>query len=159
MFQQSIETPLSKSDGSRQAAEVNLTSYGALDAALSQMGMELLEPPDVKGWRYGRPWIDSQRLFVRYNAVASLIDAVGQEGVDLVSLLEAGGCKESSQAVDYLAKACLVRPLSEERRKELITFLGQLPPRGQWSQYRNDLNHKLRSLLMLMLCVPEHQLA
>jgi uncharacterized protein (DUF1800 family) len=56
------------------------------------MGMELLEPPDVKGWRYGRPWIDSQRLFVRYNAVASLIDAVGQEGVDLVSLLQAAGC-------------------------------------------------------------------
>jgi hypothetical protein len=159
MLQQSIETPLSKTDGSRLAAEINVTTYGALDEALQQMGMQLLEPPDVKGWRYGRPWIDSQRLFVRYNAVASLIDAIGQEGIDLVGVLQAAGCNGGGQAVDYLAKACLVRPLNPERRQELITYLGQLPPRGQWTSRRDDLNQRLRSVLMLMLCVPEHQMS
>jgi hypothetical protein len=101
----------------------------------------------------------SQRLFVRYNAMASLIDALGKEGVDLVSVLEAAGCQGSSQAVGYLAKACLLRPLSAERRYELITHLGQLPPSSQWTDNRSELNERLRSVLMLMLCAPEHQLS
>jgi hypothetical protein len=61
--------------------------------------------------------------------------------------------------VDYLAKACLARPMSADRRTQLIAHLGELPPPGQWAKQRGDLNQKLRSLLMLMLCVPEHQLS
>jgi uncharacterized protein (DUF1800 family) len=154
-----IETPLSKSDGSRLVVDRSLTSYETLDLALQDMGMELMEPPDVKGWRYGRPWIDSQRLFVRYNAVASLIDAVGQQGVDVVDLIQAAGCQNGAEAVDYLAKACLVRPLSDDKRNELIGHLGELPPSGEWAGQQNELNNKLRSVLMLMLCVPEHQMS
>lgn len=156
---QPIETPLSKSDGSRLVLDRTLTSYETLDAALQEMGMELLEPPDVKGWRYGRPWVDSQRLFVRYNAVASLVDAVGQKGVDVVGLIQAGGCKNAAEAVDYLAKACLVRPLDADKRQELITYLGELPPSGEWAKQQRELNDKLRSVLVLMLCVPEHQMS
>ncbi|HJN08551.1 MAG TPA: DUF1800 family protein [Pirellulaceae bacterium] len=156
---QPIEKPLPKSDGSRLVVDESLTSYETLDKALQEMGMQLMEPPDVKGWRYGRPWIDSQRLFVRYNAVASLIDAVGQKGVDVVSLIQAGGCKNSVEAVDYLARTCLVRPLDAAKRKELIAHLGELPPRGEWASQHGELNVKLRSLLMLMLCVPEHQMS
>ena len=143
----------------RIVVEQPLASYEALDTALQQMGMQLMEPPDVKGWRYGRQWIDSQRLFVRYNAVASLIDAVGQEGVDVVGLIQAGGCKNSAEAVDYLAKACLAQPLKAEKRKELIAHLGELPPCGEWANQRREVNEKLRSLLMLMLCVPEYQMS
>ncbi len=156
---QLIGTPLPKSDGMRIVVEQPLTNYEALDTALQEMGMQLLEPPDVKGWRYGRPWISSQRMFVRYNAVASLIDAVGNEGVDVVALLQGGGCKNASEAVDYLAKSFLTLPLDAEKRKSLITHLGKLPPCGEWSKQRNKVNQKLRSMLMLMLCVPEHQIS
>jgi uncharacterized protein (DUF1800 family) len=154
-----IETPRSKNDGSGLATTKPVTTYEALDLALQQMGMQLLEPPDVKGWRYGRSWISSQRLFVRYNAVASVIDVVGGEGVDVVSLLQAGGCKTKAQAVDYLAKACLMRPLSQTKRAQLIDRLGELPPCGEWTRQRREVNERLRSVLVLMLCMPEFQLS
>lgn len=154
-----IGKPLPKADGSSLVVEQALSNYEALDQALQDMGMQLLEPPDVKGWRYGRPWISSQRLFVRYNAVASLIDAVGKQGVDVVALVEAGGCKNGTEAVDYLAKACLAQPLDAEKRKELISYLGNLPPCTEWAKQRPEVNQKLRSMLMLMLCVPEHQIS
>jgi uncharacterized protein (DUF1800 family) len=138
-----------------------VASYDTIDKATQEMGMQLLEPPDVKGWRYGRSWISSQRLFVRYNSVADLIKSVsyaGKRGADVLALLEAGGCKTSADAVDYLARACLQRPLSESKRTRLIAHLGELPPCGEWSQQRAALNDKLRSLLVLMLSEPEYQM-
>jgi len=154
-----IETPRSKSDGSGLAITKPVTNYEALDLALEQMGMKLLEPPDVKGWRYGRSWISSQRMFVRYNAVASVVEAVADSGVDVVGFLQAGGCKTSADAVDYLAKACLMRPLTAEKRGQLISRLGELPPCGEWPAQRAAINARLRPLLVLMLCMPEFQLA
>ncbi|MBM3999991.1 MAG: DUF1800 domain-containing protein [Planctomycetes bacterium] len=156
---QPIERPLPKSDGTSLVIDVSVSSYETLDKVLGDMGMLLLEPPDVKGWRYGRPWIDSQRLFVRYNAVASLIEKIGSQGVDVVTLIREGGCKTSEEAVDYLAKACLAQPLSKEKRDALVQHLGALPPEGEWAGQQGALNERLRSLLMLMLCVPEHQLS
>lgn len=154
---QPIEKPLPKSDGTSLAEDVALSSYETLDKVLGEMGMQLFEPPDVKGWRYGRPWIDSQRLFVRYNAVTSLIESIDQRGIDVVAMIRAAGCTNSAQAVDYLAKACLARPLEAEKREALIAHLGALPPEGEWTNQQQQLNEKLRSVLMLMLCVPEHQ--
>ncbi|MEW6301931.1 MAG: DUF1800 family protein [Verrucomicrobiota bacterium] len=135
-----IDTPRSKNDGSSLAVTRPVTDYGALDLALQQMGMTLLEPPDVKGWRYGRPWISSQRLFVRYNAVASVVEAVANEGVDVVALLESAGCKNGAEAVDYLAKACLMRAAERgetagygqaTRPVAVARQLGQATPRAE----------------------------
>ena len=139
----------------------DVTNSGMLDGAIRQMGQELFEPPDVKGWRYGRSWISSNRMFVRYNAVADLIKSVpqpgGQQGVDVVALVQKGGCKTAAEAVDYLAKACLAKPLNPEKRKELIDYLGQLPPQPEWAKQHDEINEKMRSVLILMLSMPEYQ--
>jgi hypothetical protein len=132
-----------------------------LDSAVQQMGQQLFEPPDVKGWRYGRSWISSNRLFVRYNSVADLLRGVartGGSGVDVTALLEAGGCPSGAAAVDYLARACLQRPLTPEKRAELVSFLGELPPPAEWAKQRAALNAKLQNLLVLMFSTPEYQL-
>ena len=139
-----------------------ISNYGVLDGAIQQMGMQLLEPPDVKGWRYGRSWISSQRLFVRYNTVADLVRNVaqpgGQKGVDIIALLEKGKCEDAAGTVDYLARACLQRPLSDQKRKELISFLGDLPSKSDWANKRSELNEKFHGLLVLMLSMPEYQM-
>lgn len=138
-----------------------VSDYGALDVAIQQMGQQLFEPPDVKGWRYGRTWISSSRLFVRYNSVADLISAVPQpdrQGVDGVAILEASGCQTSAELVDYLAKACLMKPLSLDKRTELIGFLGELPQRSDWAKQGEQLNEKLQGVLILMLSMPEYQM-
>lgn len=146
----------------RDTGVKQVANYATIDAALQKMGMTLLEPPDVKGWRYGRTWINSQRVFVRYNAVADLIRTVSQDGgargVDLVGFVLAADCEDAAEALDYLAKACLVRPLNETKRQELLTHLGELPPCGDWAKQRAAVNDKLRSILVLMLSTPEFQM-
>ncbi|MCC6420948.1 MAG: DUF1800 family protein [Gemmataceae bacterium] len=133
-----------------------------IEAAARGMGQELLEPPDVKGWRGGRTWINADRLFVRYNAIADLLRNVprpgGQRGVDVVALLEGCNCKTEAGVVDYLARACFVRPLDEAKRKELTAYLGQLPPPAEWPARRTEVNERLRALLVLMLSTPEYQM-
>ena len=139
----------------------DVTNSGTLDGAIRQMGQELFEPPDVKGWRYGRSWISSNRMFIRYNAVADLIKSVpqpgGRRGIDVVALVQSGGCKTADEAVDYLAKACLAKPLSSEKRKELIDYLGQLPPQSEWAKQQAEINERMQSALILMLSMPEYQ--
>ncbi|MBP7951621.1 MAG: DUF1800 family protein [Verrucomicrobiales bacterium] len=148
----------------RDMGVTHLNGYGAVDSAIQQMGQQLFEPPDVKGWRYGRTWISSNRLFVRYNSISDLIRSApgastnGVPGVDLVALLEAGGSPIGAAAVDYLAKACLMRPLPEAKRAELAAFLGELPPAAEWAKQRAAVNARLQNLMVLMLSTPEYQL-
>lgn len=148
----------------RDSGVSHMSGYGGVDASVQQMGQQLFEPPDVKGWRYGRSWISSNRLFVRYNAVADLIRTVPRAGanagpgLDIVALLEGGGCPAGAAAVDYLARACLMRPLPADKRAELTAFLGELPPAAEWAKQRAALNAKLQGLLVLMLSTPEYQL-
>ncbi|MCC6420621.1 MAG: DUF1800 family protein [Gemmataceae bacterium] len=135
---------------------------GMLFRVMSEMGQELLEPPDVKGWRGGRTWINSTRLFSRYNTVANLLRGVplsgGRRGIDVVALLEGSSCQNSTEVVEYLTRACLVLPLEPHKRQELIAYLGPLPPRTQWAGQRAELNQRLQGLLVLMLSIPEYQM-
>jgi len=138
-----------------------LTSYGELDGMIQGMGQELFEPPDVKGWRYGRSWISANRVLVRYNSAAKLVQTApqpGQSGIDLVALLEGNGCKTAADVVDCLAKTCLVKPLNDQQRKKLIDFLGQLPPSPEWAGQRDEMNGRLQVLLVLMISTPEYQM-
>lgn len=139
-----------------------LSDYGVLDRMTQQMGQQLFEPPDVKGWRYGRNWITTDRLFTRYNAVAELIRSVPQagcQGVDMVALVQQGGCGTAAEVVDYLTKTCLLVPLTAEKRSEMIGYLGELPPQGEWTQRHDELNERLRNLLIFVTSLPEYQMS
>ena len=50
-------------------------------------------------------------------------------------------------------------PLAAEKRREMIQQLGKLPPSGEWNRQRGEINDKLRSVLVLLLCMPEHQVS
>lgn len=41
--------------------------------AMREMGQELFQPPNVKGWDGGRAWISTSTLYVRYNAMAGVL--------------------------------------------------------------------------------------
>jgi hypothetical protein len=142
--------------GVRQVASAEM-----LDAAIREMGQQLLEPPDVKGWRQGRAWISSKRMFARFNGVGQLILSVpqsGEKGIDLVGFVERGDAASAEAVVDYLAKACLARPLNEESRRSLVQELAGLPPRANWSQQREAVNQMLRKVLILIASQPEFQM-
>ncbi len=140
----------------------DVTNYSALNKVVESMGQKLLEPPDVKGWRRGRSWISANRMFTRYNSSADLLRTVAQPGnqtgIDVVTQLECGGCNSATDIVDYLVKACFDKPLSDAQRKKLTASLGQLPPAAQWSVQKDQINAKLRNLLVLMTSTPEYQM-
>ncbi len=145
----------------RDTGVKEVANYGQISSVIQNMGQQLFEPPDVKGWRRGRSWISANRVFIRYNSAANLMQTVsqpgGRVGVDLVGLLASDECKTAADVVDCLAKTCFAKPLSDEQRKKLADFLGQLPPQSEWANQRDQINGRLRALLVLMLSTPEYQ--
>jgi hypothetical protein len=125
------------------------------------MGQNLFDPPNVKGWEGGRTWVNSNRIFVRYNFVADVLERMpgpgGQRGIDVVAALESKEFTSSAEVVDYLAKSCFVVSLDEQRRSELIEFLGTLPPSSKWEEQKRKVNAKLLGLLVLIISTPEYQ--
>ena len=138
-----------------------VSDYRSVDSTIQGMGQILFQPPDVKGWRLGRAWINANRVFIRYNSTANLLRSVVRpeaRGVDVVAILEGEECKTSADVVDCLLKTCFVRPLSEQKRKELIAHLGELPPQTEWATQRSQINTRLHALLVLMLSSPDYQM-
>jgi hypothetical protein len=136
--------------------------YNALVAWCAEMGQELFQPPNVKGWYGGRDWVNANLIFRRYNYVATLIQSApqpnNQRGLDLVALLEGKGCTTPAQVIDYLAKSSLASPLNEEQKKALADHLGALPPPAEWAKQKDQLNARLRQVLVLMLTTPGYQM-
>lgn len=108
-------------------------NYPYLVTAGSNMGQYLFEPPSVFGWPAGRTWINSTRVFIRYNALADVLESVprgGKTGVDIVGTLLAGKKFQThAEVVDYLVRCCMTVPLSEAKRQALIESLSSLPRR------------------------------
>lgn len=150
---QQIKSPVELMVGTIRIAGIKQVDYNLVDQALQAMGQTLYQPPNVGGWEEGHTWISANRILLRYNAVADLVE---QSQVDLASMVE-GKAANAAEAVDYLSRSCLVTHLSDQQRQELVAFLGELPPAGQWAQERDSLNARLRGTLLLMMSTPDYQ--
>lgn len=149
-----IKSPIELVIGAVRTLKLAKVDYNAIDSTVSDMGQRVFEPPNVAGWEGGRAWIDASSLLLRYNALANLV-----EQADLVSWLETSGTNDPAVAVDYLARAFLCVPLSDPKRQELVAHLGQLPAPDQWAGQRDQLNARLRTVLVALVSLPEYQLA
>ena len=130
-------------------------NYANVDSAVNQMGQQLFEPPNVAGWNEGRTWINVELILQRYNQIARLIE---DPKVDIVALLEGKGPQTPEQVVDLLIKRLVVRGPDAEKRTELIRFLGELPAPADWTAKRDQINAKLKAVLVLLMSTPESQL-
>jgi uncharacterized protein (DUF1800 family) len=68
-----IKSPTVLLVGAARHLGVTISDLPAAASALQSMGQELLQPPNVKGWDGGEKWINTARLFHRYNTVKGLI--------------------------------------------------------------------------------------
>jgi uncharacterized protein (DUF1800 family) len=150
-----IKGPVELVVGTLRDLGIKNADYGAVDSAVIQMGQYLFEPPNVAGWKENRAWVNAERILVRYNQLANLVE---QPNVDVVAFLEGKGLQTAQQVVDYLAAACLASAIGDQQRQELAAVLGDLPPAGEWTAQRDPLNAKLRALLALLLSTPQAQL-
>ena len=130
-------------------------NYATVDAAINQMGQYLFEPPNVAGWNEGRTWINAERILVRYNQMARFLE---QPNVDLVALLKGDGVDTPQKVVDAIARACLVVQPDPATTKALADYLGALPPAAEWEAKRDEINAKLRAILVLLMSTPDSQL-
>src|SRR4029079_959262 len=109
-------------------------NYGNVDQRMQAMGMTLFQPPNVAGWDEGRAWISANRVMLRYNAAANLLD---QPGVDVLEVLPPT-VKTASDTVDYLTRSLLVIDPTSDERKILVDFLSSLPPATDWPKQREQ---------------------
>ncbi len=149
-----IKGPVELVVGAIRDLGLDEVDYASVDSMVGQMGQTLFEPPNVAGWDEDRAWVNAERILVRYNRVADLVE---RSNVDLVARLQEQGLRSSEEVVNYLAKMCLVRNLDETKRQELMAFLGEMPPAEEWENSQ-QLNAKLRALVVLLMSTPESQM-
>ncbi|MCC6421303.1 MAG: DUF1800 family protein, partial [Gemmataceae bacterium] len=152
---------------------------GALALAMRNMGQDLFDPPNVKGWEGGETWINSVTIFARQNFTSALVgQGIGKGAIkakapkklkkatgplvrdlDLIAPLERRNLTTPAQVVDYYTKALLLAPLDEQRRAQLLRLVGDLPAPSQWAERRQEINQRLGALIILITSLPEYQLA
>ena len=132
--------------------------------ACANVGQELMQPPNVKGWDGGPAWITSSNLLTRYNITKGMI-AGGADRRRAASSFSTLALVDSSQATTAesilaaLERRFLVLPLAAERRVRLLEFAtgkdGSAPL--DFSD-RARLRQKLDELLHLLTTTPEFQI-
>ena len=173
-----VKSPIQLIVGTVRSLGVESPNTGALASASQAMGQDLYQPPNVKGWDGGHAWINTNSLFSRQNFAARLLvvqanpgkktprnkrrgaAAIGIREIDFSAVLAGKDLKTAEEVVDYLAKACLMVPLTESKRLELIEFADSGEPMSltdQTKAERKRLNQKLRGLLLLIMSLPEYQ--
>jgi hypothetical protein len=152
---QHVKSPVELMIGTIRTLKIQNPNYGHVDGICQVTGQTLFQPPNVAGWEEGRFWISANRVLVRYNGVADLVE---QPNVDVLALVE-GKANNPAELVDFLARALLVSNLTDKQRQELITFVGTLPPPAEWSKQRDQINARLRVLAVLLMSTPEYQVS
>jgi len=74
-----IKSPVALVVGTARQLGVTIADLHKAERALTAMGQELMQPPNVKGWDGGTEWINTATLFHRYNTVGGLIHGTGGE--------------------------------------------------------------------------------
>jgi len=158
-----IKSPVQLAVGLFRELGVKDVDWAMLESSTRDMGQDLFDPPSVKGWVGGRQWINANTLTTRQNVLVELVQPAPtrdkrDRGIDIVGLLQGKGCQSPADVVDSLIRCLFAVPLAPEKREKLVAFLADLPPAQEWDDRREQVNKKLRTLLVLMLTLPEYQM-
>ena len=140
---------------------------------LRQLGQELFQPPNVKGWDGGIAWITTNNLLDRYNYAAALVEGdriplpglqsqmrglmnqMNEDGlmkiapVDVLSLFTPADLSTPSEFLDALQARFLNAQLKPQRLASFNDFLKSKSPLEE---------SDIRKAIRLIMCTPEYQL-
>lgn len=174
-----VKSPVQLIVGSARNFDTALHDVAAANRAAASMGQQLFQPPNVAGWDGGLTWINTARLFSRYNVVGGLINGTGgagrnarfrqvsdspmqaapestaQPALDLVTPLRYRGLTTPPQIIDFLVENFLAVPLAPEKRQLLVEYLNS---DGRFDIDHRLANERLRRTLYLLTSTPEYQL-
>jgi uncharacterized protein (DUF1800 family) len=137
----------------RSLKEAGFLGFSVNDSLtpLANMGQQLLEPPDVSGWRLGKAWFSTGTMLARMNFAAQL--ATNQK-FNLRTAYQPDGA-----TADGLLTAVLDRlqpaDFDNDGRAALMGYLGS---GGAWSGSAAQLLTKVPGLVHLVLGSGEYQL-
>ena len=138
------------------------TAEGTNDR-VREMGQELFNPPNVKGWPEGKTWMNTMTLLSRVNFASRVITKMNQEGIfsdNLHTALNAhgtgaGGLETPDQIVNAVWGMLLPgRAPSAKTRAALVAYVQDKSNPG-----KAHFESKASGLMSLMLSVPEYHLA
>jgi uncharacterized protein (DUF1800 family) len=151
-FRGNVKQPIELVIGSLKS--LNVQNIGPdLPQATRRMGQDLLNPPDVSGWKGGDNWISATTLLERFNFADRLVTLRGSDQpyfVDVPSQLQSRRFQSTPEIVDYYLDLLVDGAVTPEARQALISLLSVDDP-------LNELN--VRGMLHLAMALPNHQLA
>jgi uncharacterized protein (DUF1800 family) len=126
---------------------------------LRRMGQDLLNPPDVSGWKGGAAWINASTLFERFNWGLKL--ATGRDSskpyfTDVPGQIQTHGIGSADGLVDYYLGLLVDGDVTPEARLAMLDYVNSS---GQLSLGDGEaLDLKARGLVHLALAAPTYQL-
>jgi uncharacterized protein (DUF1800 family) len=157
-FHAQIKSPVDLVIGSLKALNVQNVGPDSTQA-LRRMGQDLLNPPDVSGWKGGTAWINSSTLFERFNwgnRLAGGRDAARPYFADIASQIQ-GRVSDAAGLVDFYLGLLVDGDTTPEARQALVDYLNVSGELALDNGAAIDM--KARGLVHLALAVPSYQLA
>ena len=101
-----------------------MTSLLRLARGAADLGQELFQPPNVKGWDGGRTWINAGTLLGRANWVGEMLSASDTQfdraGGSLATAAEHAGAATPARVIDWLLELLVAAPVPEAARAALV---------------------------------------
>lgn len=152
-----IKSPVEFTLGLLRELQLPFTEYQALRIANQQLGQELFNPPDVKGWRGGKEWITNTRLIRRYDLIPKLLAEHSKDLPSLVNSLVANssllGATTNSTKLTGILKNLLPKSSCTIDPSALLTWLLPLSPVSA-----PNCNQAVEKILITILKDPTYQL-
>jgi uncharacterized protein (DUF1800 family) len=157
-FHAQIKQPVDLVVGSLKG--LNVQNIGPdVTQVLRRMGQDLLNPPDVSGWKGGSAWINSTTLFERFNwgnRLSAGRDSTKPYFADVAGQVQAHALGGPDAIVDYYAGLLVDGDLTPEARQAMVEYLNAGAPLDLNSASAIDM--KARGLVHLALAAPTFQL-
>jgi uncharacterized protein (DUF1800 family) len=151
-FRGNVKQPIELVIGSLKA--LNVQTIGPdLPQATRRMGQDLLNPPDVSGWKGGDNWISATTVLERFNFADRLAAGRAPDQpyfVDVAGQLDRHDLHTTPDIVDYYLDLLVDGAATPEAREALISFLSVDDPTNE---------QIVRGMLHLAMSLPNHQLA
>ncbi len=105
-------------------------TWSFLFKILSEMGMEILKPPSVGGWKalyqapnYSKLWINSATLAARQNFISNLLNPNSFISINMKRFLSQSKTEEPKELISYINSSFFQNQLSEETVKHANVLL------------------------------------
>ncbi|HEV3256022.1 MAG TPA: DUF1800 domain-containing protein [Gemmataceae bacterium] len=163
-YRQRIKSPVEFILGAVKAVGQGFVTPGSVVPSLERMGMPLFAPPNVKGWPFGKAWLNTATVLTRANFAQQLSSGTGQlnlsdpsatvaVAVDPSALLRLEKISEPPQVVSFLVDLLLQGDTTAPERDRLTAFVAAGKPDGP------AMDQRVRETVHSIMTMPEYQLA